>query len=108
MTSGLRLTINIRMENPEKPSSPLIVKVKNAKTGEIQDGHIVKVAEAREPFPYLKLEDGTEVTMRTNVVQIFRLIDTWDDNGNPSYNFEISSTITVNSPPELKKSASED
>ena len=95
------------MENPEQPSSPLVFKVKNQKTGEFQDGYVVKVIEAREPFSYLKLEDGTEITMRTNVVQIIRLADTWDDSGNPSYNFEISSTITVNSPLELKKSPSE-
>ena len=96
------------MANPEHPAQSLIVKVKNTKTGKLQDGHIVKVIEAREPFSYLVLEDGTEVTMRTTVVQVVRLIGEFDDKGNPTYNFDMSGTITVNSPPELKKSATED
>ena len=43
------------------------VKVKDPATGKLVDGHIVKVVKAVEPFSYITLEDGTEISMRTTV-----------------------------------------
>ena len=81
----------------------LNVKVKNSKTGEEVEGLVVKVTKADEPFSHITLEDGTEITMRTNVAQIIRLIDRWDEKGNPVYSVEANGSITINAPDELKR-----
>lgn len=86
-----------------KPSDRPIIKVKNSKTGEFQDGYVVKVTDTREPFSYLTLEDGTEITLRNTVVQVIRLIDVWDDTGNPSYNLDLNCSIKVTAPPGAQK-----
>ena len=81
----------------------LSVKVKNSKTGEEVDGLVVKVTKADEPFSHITLEDGTEITMRTNVTQIIRLIDRWDEKGNPLYNIEANGSMVITSPDNLKR-----
>ena len=79
------------------------VKVKDAKTGAMVDGSLVKVVKADEPFSYFTLEDETEITMRTTVSQIIRHIDQWDDGGNPIYTIIASGTMTVTSPNNLMR-----
>ena len=47
-----------------------VVQVTDPKTGKLLDGKAIKVVEADEPFSHIKLEDGTEISMRTNVIQV--------------------------------------
>ena len=63
----------------------------------------VKVVEATEPFSYIKLEDGTEITIRNTVIEILRLEDRWDPQGNPIYNVTSQGTLTVDVPADLRK-----
>ena len=81
----------------------LNVKVKDANTGEMIDGVVVKVVQADEPFSYITLEDGTTITMRSNVNQVIRLIDKWDDSGNPIYSISAGGSISITAPDKLKK-----
>ena len=79
------------------------VKVKDSNTGEEVDGFVVKVTKADEPFSYITLEDGTTITIRNNILQVIRLIDRWDDNGNPMYNITGNNSISITSPNGLKR-----
>ena len=88
---------------PEDHSEPLVVQVTDKKTGELMDGKVVKVVKADEPFSYIKLEDGTEFTMRSNVTQVIRLLDRWDEDGNPVYKIDVRGSMTKNSPASLKR-----
>ena len=81
----------------------LNVKVKNSKTGEEVEGLVVKVTKADEPFSHITLEDGTEISMRTNVTQVIRLVDRWDEKGNPVYSIEANGSTVINTPDNLKR-----
>ena len=63
----------------------------------------VRVLEATEPFSYIKLEDGTELTLRSTVIEILRLEDRWDAKGNPIYNVTSQGTLMVDAPADLRK-----
>ena len=79
------------------------VKVQDAITGEPVDGVVVKVVKTEEPFSHLTLEDGTEVSIRTTVTQVVRLLDRWNDNGEPMYTLTFNASITTHAPSALKK-----
>ena len=89
-------------------SESLVVQVTDQKTGKLLDGKVIKVVKADEPFSYIKLEDGTEITMRTNVTQVIRLLDRWDENGYPMYTIEARGSLTTNSPTSLKRVPDDD
>ena len=86
----------------------MTVKTKDPNTGDLVDAHVVKVENADEPFSYITLEDGTELTMRTNVTQVLRLKDTWYKDGSPIYEIKANGNITITSPDKLKKKTSTD
>ncbi len=58
-------------------------------------GTDVEIAESRERFNELTLEDGTILRMRTNVIEVTRVDDQWNDNGDPVYVVKSSTTVTV-------------
>ena len=68
----------------------------------------VKVTQAVEPFGYITLEDGTEITLRTIVLEVSRFKDRWDQNGNPVYNITSQSSISITAPDNLKKGVTND
>ena len=72
------------------------IKVKDPKTGELVDGEVVKVVKADEPFMYITLEDGYEITMRASVVEVVRLIGQKDNKGNPKYSIALNNSIKIN------------
>ena len=67
------------------------------------DGTVVKVVDAKEPFSFLTLEDGTEVTLRNTVVEVVRVLERWDGQGQPVYSVTSQGTITVTAPEDLRK-----
>ena len=93
---------------PEDDSESLVVQVADKETGKLIDGKVVKVVKADEPFSYIKLEDGTEISIRSNVTQIIRLVDRWHKNGNPMYQIEARASVTTNSPASLKRGANDE
>ena len=65
------------------------------------EGDLVRVASAEEPTSYLTLEDGTEITHRTSVLEVVRIADRWDSEGKPVYSFTVNGTIKIDVPPNL-------
>ena len=72
-------------------------------TGKNVDGDLVKVVKAVEPFTYITLEDGTEITVRTTVTEVVRQIGQWNNNGDPIYNIAFNTSITTDVPKSLRK-----
>ena len=67
-------------------------------------GTDVEIDEAIERSNELRLKDGTILRMRTNVVEVIRVDDQWNENGDPVYVVKSSNTVTiVEAPQELKK-----
>lgn len=79
------------------------VKVRDSKTGNMVDGKVVKVVNAEEPFSHIVLEDGTTITMRTNIIQVVRHLNSWDDKGNPIYSVEANGSMTITCPDNLRR-----
>ena len=72
--------------------------------GTLAAGTDVEIVEAIERFTELRLKDGTILRMRTNVVEVIRVDDQWNENGDPVYVVKSSNTVrVVEASQELKK-----
>ena len=67
------------------------------------EGELVRIESTQEMPSYVTLEDGTEITLRTTVLEIVRIKDRWDAQGNPSYSITVNGTININAPESLRK-----
>ncbi len=63
----------------------------------------VEVKDEKTPWCTFRLEDGSTLKMRLNLVSILRATDAWNPgNGNPIYFIESNTTIRVSAPKKLK------
>ena len=69
------------------------VKARDSRTGDIVEGTVIDIIDAKEPFSRVQLANGTEISIRLAVSQVIRL-DISDEEGNPQYN--ITSQMMVN------------
>ena len=79
------------------------IRVVDQATNETVDAVPVKVTKVEEPFLYAELEDGTNVTVRTTLSRVIRLLDRWDARGEPRYDISFNVNMTVDAAPHLKK-----
>lgn len=63
----------------------------------------VKIVAAEEPFAYISLEDGSTLTIRHTFLEVVRVEDRWDGQGNPMYTVTSQLAMMVESPEELRK-----
>lgn len=76
----------------------------------ILDGESVEVEDvaikssSETPNTY-QLEDGSVLTMRTVVLEVARLVDKYDKDGNPVYSAKSTNIISARSPESLRKKA---
>ncbi|MCY4196636.1 MAG: hypothetical protein OXD33_06925 [Rhodobacteraceae bacterium] len=50
------------------------------------------------------LEDGSEIRFKTDIIEVVRIPDCWDFDGNPAYNVRSSNSMVVlDSPDKLKR-----
>ena len=67
------------------------------------NGTVIKIKDSEEPFSYAHLEDGTRVTTKMSFIEVIRLDDRWDDDGQPVYNVTQNIAMIVTSPETLMK-----
>jgi hypothetical protein len=80
------------------------VKVPNPITNEMIEGFDVPIEEALERWSEFKLEDGTVIRVRMNVISVIRIPDTYDATGGPVYVMNGAPTMAiVNVPDNLRK-----
>ena len=65
-------------------------------TGRMVTGELVEVEESTERFTDIKLADGTQIRLKTVVVEVVRADDQWDNEGNPIYIVRSATVMTVN------------
>lgn len=69
---------------------------------------VVDIAETTGRFSQVRLEDGTVFKLMTSPVEVLRILDQWDDKGNPVYSVSHQTVIAiVRSPDRLKKGNSQ-
>ena len=75
------------------------VKV-NLPDGKTGDGTQVPILESVERWSEIKLEDGSVLRVKPNVIAVARVNDQWDGSGNPIYAVRTQDMIVVASAPE--------
>lgn len=76
-----------------------IVKVKY--DDRMVDAELVHVDQINEHQNTYILSDGTVMSMRTVVVNVLRLINRWNADGQPIYLVQSNNTMQVNAPEKL-------
>jgi hypothetical protein len=72
--------------------------------GKMFRGETVEYEGVAEPFSQYKLADGTTVKVKMVMIDAVRL-DTYDDQGNPVYQFQFQQIIGIVPPDSLKRKA---
>jgi len=72
-------------------------------SGQLRDSILVKILEREEPPSVYVLEDGTRLTARTLITEVWRVEGEYDVEGNPMYVTKAGGVITVTSPVELRR-----
>ena len=70
--------------------------------GKIADG-VEMDFKAKEEWNVYELSDGTILRMKPVTTTILKVLDEYDDAGNPAYMVQSSNVLGVSSPEELKK-----
>lgn len=71
--------------------------------GEEVEAEIVDIVTMNENQNSYMLSDGTSLSMRTVVVQISRIVDRYDNEGNPIYVVRSQNVTAVSAPDKLRK-----
>jgi len=77
--------------------------------GGFLEGRNVDIIESTERFCDLKLSDGTILKIKPSVIRVARLVDQWDNQGDPMYVVSSNNVLIVaQAPPDLKKSVTQE
>ena len=71
--------------------------------GQEYEADMIKVLNAQEPANVYELEDGSILTLRTVVTEVWRYVDQYDANGNPVYTTRSGNMSTVTAPDDLRR-----
>ena len=72
--------------------------------GKTVDGVEVAVASSNEQWSEYTLADGSVIRIRTAVMQVVRVPDDWDPEGNPLYVLKAApNMIVISAPEEMKR-----
>jgi hypothetical protein len=66
-------------------------------------GEIVDFESSPENFNNYALADGTNIKIKTVLLEVVRIVDEYGPNGDPVYLFTAQQIINVNSPEKLKQ-----
>ena len=76
----------------------------NLPDGQTAEGTEVPMLESVERWSEIKLEDGSVLRIKANVISVARVNDRWDDTGNPIYAVRSQNMMVVASAPkELRR-----
>ena len=72
--------------------------------GKLVDGVVVPIVESTERFSEVILKDGSILQTKLSVLEVVRIENQWDNEGNPSYVVKSTNVVAVSeSPPKLMK-----
>ena len=81
-------------------------KIPTPPDGQLRDAELVEVKEAREPTNVYDLADGSVLSLRTVVTEIWRVDGVFDAEGNPQYITRSGNITTVTAPEKLRQRTS--
>lgn len=74
--------------------------------GQPREAELVKVKKSEERPNTYELEDGSVLALRAVVTEVWRILDVYDNEGNPQYFTKGGNVLSVTSPPELRRRSS--
>lgn len=83
--------------------APMRRKIKVPPHGQEKEVEMVDVTESREQWSSYYLSDGTELRMKPVMTEVWRVIDEYDQEGNPTYITKSANIITVIASDALRK-----
>jgi len=69
----------------------------------LKSAELMEVQKADEKWSVYDLDDGTQLRLRTTVNEVWRVLDEYDQDGNPKYVVKAAGTMSVFAPESLKK-----
>ena len=82
-----------------------MVQVQLPDTQTLVDGVEVPVEETTERWTEIHLADGSQIRLKSVVIAVVRMVDKYDNEGNPIYQLKASQIMSVTSPEHLRKRA---
>lgn len=71
--------------------------------GAEKDAQLIDIQQSNEYWNQYLLSDGTVIKMKLVATEVWRVVDEWDQEGNPIYVVKSSNVLTVNPPEELRR-----
>jgi hypothetical protein len=68
-----------------------------------QDAELVEIETSSEKWNEYTLADGTTIRLKQVLIEAWRMLDLYDQEGNPQYVFKTAAIPIVRAPVELKK-----
>ena len=68
-----------------------------------KEAELVDVTTSSEPWSSYLLSDGASVRMKVILSEVWRVIDEYDQEGNPVYVLKSSGIMNIQAPDELKR-----
>lgn len=74
-------------------------------SNQFADAELMESEASDEKWSVYELDDGSTLKLKPVVLEIWRVIDQYDNDGNPKYLIKSQNMMTVYSPDKLKKKA---
>lgn len=71
--------------------------------GPQKDAELAEVQQSSEQWNQYLLADGSVIRFKAVVTEVWRLVDEYDNEGNPAYLVNSRNVVTVIAPDELRK-----
>ena len=68
-----------------------------------QDAELIEIIKSDEKWNVYDLDDGSQVRMRATVTEIWRIVNVYDNDGNPAYVIKSQNIASVTAPDNLKR-----
>lgn len=85
---------------------PIRQKIPLGPNGPFKEAELVEVVESQERSNNYKLSDGSVVSLKIVVNEIWKVDGEYDQDGNPLYIIRSGNLATVTAPEELRKKTS--
>ena len=82
---------------------PMRKKMKVPPHGELKDVEMVDITDSKESWSEYYLSDGTSLRMKVVMTEVWRVIDEYDQEGNPIYITKSANVLTVIAPEGLRR-----
>lgn len=74
--------------------------------GNLRDAELVDIKTSKEPLNVYELADGSVISLKTVVTEIWRVDGVWDQEGNPLYVVKSGNIASTTAPEDLRRKLS--